>query len=574
MIAALKAASNGLAFRIAALLALALIPIGLIATTQTLRVFERADRAAEANFLALTGEAATGESDLFRSAFSASQAIAAIAPEIRDDPQMCQRALQRYLVIEGNYSFVGYIDANGIIACASSGIGTAVGPTSAFDRIRATPRPMATTNIDAAQSGEPVVVLSTPVFDTAGAFDGYVAVSLPFSRISRSFEAFQKDRPVDLITFNGEGQILSAEGGLENINARLPAGHTLKNFIGRQQSAFIGETRGGEKRIFAVVPVVPGAVYALGTWDQSKIGAQGMFNMAALPILFPILMWVASLGVAFLAVDRMVIRPTRNLRARMLVFMRSRKVPPQSDSRTTPIELREMNDTWDRLTASVLRDEAELQDTIHDRDILLREVHHRVKNNLQLIASILNLKIRKARAPEARFALGDIQGRVMSLATVHRALYETSSQGRIRVDEMLDGIVGKTIQAALTPEMQVKVTQGFDPVTMHPDQAVPLTLATSEALTNALKYIGKPDGAPAWIEVVLSTPDTETARLVIANSKGALLQGAELAEDAGSGLGEQLIKGFVQQIDGTLSVEADELRHSVIITFPLTPFAS
>jgi len=574
LIAAIRLASQGLAFRIAALLAVALIPIGVIATIQTVRVFERADRAAEANLLALTGDAATGEEALFRAAFGAAQAIAAYVPSIEGDEVECQRVLQEFLRRAGSYSYAGYVNREGVVSCASSGMGTDVRNRSVvYADMRADPRPRAAVNRDAPISRESVVVLATPLIDRAGEFDGYVSISLPHSEIFRSFEEFQRERPVDLITFNGDGQVLSAEGGLDGVDARLPAGAQLVNYVGRPQVAFTGRNRAGELRVFAIVPIVANTVYALGSWEYRQYGYGAGLTSAALPILFPVLMWIASLGVAFLAVERMVIRPIRNLRARMLVFMRSRHIAPQNRATSVPVELREMNDTWERMAESVLRDEAELQDTIHDRDVLLKEVHHRVKNNLQLIASILNLKIRKSRTPEARHALADIQARVMSLATVHRSLYESTGQGRIRVDELLRGITGKTIEATLTPELRVAVEQSYDPVSLYPDQAVPLTLAAAEAVTNSLKYMGRRADGSAMLSVRLKRRGEEVEFEVV-NSRGT-----PIAEDMASqpgesaGLGEQLIRGFAQQLDGNVETEVTDDTFRLRVILPLVPFA-
>ncbi len=571
MINRLRLSSQGLAFRITALLAIVLIPLSAIATLQTVRVFENTKRASEADLLARTGAAAAGKEALIRTAFGASHAIAAMVPVIRDTPMACEMVLRNYLAGADSYSFAGYVNADGVITCASDGVGQSVSESGLLTRMRENPVPRAAVLADPPISESSVIVMAAPVMQ-GDRFDGYVAISLPHAKLFETYELFTGDHPIELILFNSDGEILSARQGLEGAEGRLPATRPLTSFVGNLQTAFSGRTRLGNERVFAVVPVLSDTVYALGSWEQPSNTVAAGIVQTALPIYFPIFMWLASLGVAVLAVDRMVIRPTRDLRARMLMFMRSRHIAPTPETMATPIELREMKDTWERMAQSILHDEAELEDTIHDRNVLLREVHHRVKNNLQLIASILNLKIRGARTPEAREALGDIQQRVMSLATLHRSLYETSTHGRIRADELLRDVISQSLATGLSDAHGVKVEQHYDPLTLYPDQAVPLTLSASEAITNALKYIGRPADGPPWISISLRQVAHDQAMFELANSVGTpLLHDEGLG---GSGLGEKLISAFAHQLGGTVDIRTEATRHTVTLALPINPFST
>ena len=569
MISRLRRASGGLAFRLALLLALALTPIGIIALAQTFQLIEESNRRAEESLLALTSKAAGGEEGLIRRAFGAAQAIGAFVPLIRDDPETCQTVLNQNLNASDAYSFAGYISADGRLTCASAGIGLDVSTSPFYQKMRDNPRPRTVIDRQARFSGTSVIAIMVPVMN-GGVFDGYVIVSLPHRRLFRAIEKLEGNRPVDLVTFNDDGEVLTSESGLEGVELRLPKGRPLAEMVGKPQAAFTGITEEGERRVFAVVPVVSNLVYAIGSWKHERLAfAPGAINLA-MPILFPILMWVACLAVAYLAIERLVIRPTRNLRARMLMFMRSRQITPARESRGVPIELREMDETWNRLAESVLKDEAELEDVIHDKNVLLREVHHRVKNNLQLIASILSMTIRKTPASATRDALTDVQNRVMSLATVHQNLQETSTQGRVRADELLMTIAMRLIDAGLQKNAGVKVDQEFQPTTLYPDQAVPLTLTLTEALTNSLKHIGKPkDGAP-WITVLLCSQDDGTSYLEIANSLGEPLCGQD--DQSGTGLGDQLIKAFAHQLGGSVERTDGEEEFRIRVTFPRGDF--
>ena len=569
MIARFRGASRGLAFRIAVLLAVTLLPIGIIALAQTLQLIEESNRRAETSLLALTSKAAGGEEGLIRAAFGSIQAIVAFVPLIRDDPAACEEVMQRYLKASDAYSFAGYVNADGIVTCASAGVGMDFSDSTIYKRMKEQPAPYATVNRDAPISEVSVIIMGLPVVK-GSVFDGYVVVSLPHPRLQRAFEDLKDDRPLDLITFNKNGEVLTSQGGMENVDQRLPEGRSLESFVGQPQSAFTGKTESGDKRVFAVVPVVSNLVYAIGSWKQERLAfAPGVWNLA-MPIMFPALMWLACLGVAFLAVERMVIRPTRNLRARMLLFMRSRQISPPKGGAAVPIELREIDETWERLAISVLKEEAKLEDMIQDKNVLLKEVHHRVKNNLQLIVSILNMTIRTTRAEGTRAVLADLQSRLTSLAAVHQILYETSAKGRVRADEMLQTIVRQIVNAGLPPGSDVDVRLELHEALLYPDQAVPLTLATTEAVTNALKYTGKPADGPAWISVRLSKDSDVTYLLEVANTMGE--QRVNGDPPSGGGLGRQLINAFANQLNGEVEVETKGGVYRMKITFPVPEF--
>ncbi len=455
---------------------------------------------------------------------------------------------------------------SGTIACASAGIGTNVSTDKFFQTMRDNPRPSAAVNRAAPISQTSVIGIAVPVL-TGSVFDGYVAVSLPHQRLYRALEDLPGGQPVDLITFNDKGELLTSQSGWEGVEDRLPKGRPLAGFVGGPQVVFTGETIGGENRVFTVVPVVSNLVYAMGTWQHDRLAfAPGAINLA-MPVLFPALMWLACLGVAYFAVDRLVIRPTRNLRARMLLFMRSRQISPPKSGYWLSTELQEIDATWERLAESVLKDEANLEDTIRDKNVLLKEVHHRVKNNLQLIASILNMTIRKTTSPDTRSVLTDVQNRVMSLATVHQNLYETSTQGaRVRADELLHTIVSRITKAGSPPDGDIEVNLEFKPTVLYPDQAVPLTLVATEAVTNAFKHVGRPEQGKPWMRVRLTDDGEAASCLEVANSTGTRLTVAE--DHPGDKLGGQLISAFAHQLNGTVETEEADGAYRIRLRFP------
>ena len=123
-----------------------------------------------------------------------------------------------------------------------------------------------------------------------------------------------------------------------------------------------------------------------------------------------------------------------------------------------PGELVELADAYGMMVDTILQDEAEMEDMVHQKEVLLREVHHRVKNNLQLIASIMNMQMRQARTLEARDLMKSLHDRVMSLATVHRGLYQTSGLTDVRANELMDDILRQLVRMAAAPAVSLRWT--------------------------------------------------------------------------------------------------------------------
>nr|WP_256368300.1 sensor histidine kinase [Mangrovicoccus sp. HB161399] len=207
---------------------------------------------------------------------------------------------------------------------------------------------------------------------------------------------------------------------------------------------------------------------------------------------------------------------------------------------------------------------------IHDKNVLLKEVHHRVKNNLQLISSIMNMQMRKLKAPEAKHALKRLQARVLSLATVHRTLYRTENLGAVQAGPLLKDLVDQLAEFA-GPTRRTEIETRFDRLRLYPDQAVPISLLTTEAITNALKYAGNEKGRPGWIRVTLVDEGGGHACLTVENSKGPVpvMPGDAISS---SGLGTNLIRAFASQLGATAQIEDGEHAYHLTCRFVVQGF--
>lgn len=560
---------RGLASRMAGALALALLPIGGLSMLQSVQVAEVNAKRQEIALLALTAEAASNEAQTLSGARGLVAALVAqvattrLEPEGPDGP--CSALFERVKQDTPAVSFVGFVGRDGFVKCGSSAVGMDVRHGVLFATMEKERQPRIVVNAAPPISGVPVVVIGAPVI-VDNDYKGFIALSLPQDILSENIELITGDRPLSLVTFNGNGEILSAEGGMDAISPTLPSATPLKALVSERQIAFTGTTIDGSRRTFAVVPIIPGTVYALGSWEIPRFTWE---NIA--PFVYPALMLAAGLLASFLAMQRLVIRNIRNLARNMHTFSETREFRPLSTTGRLSAEFEDVDTEWHALAQRLLMDEAELEHALHEKNVLLKEVHHRVKNNLQLIASIVNMKLRRATSNEARTVLKEVQGRVMSIASVHRALYSGVERGgRLRLDELLRSVITATIDGGLVPDRRIAITRSFDEIHVFPDQAVPILLMASEAVTNALKYMGRLEDGTARLDIALTATGPGTARLTVENTRGTPFLPPEQVR--GSGLGQSLLQGFTTQIGGTLSQSATEDWHHFALEFRPAPF--
>ncbi len=562
-----------LGFRSTFVIAMVLLPLAVVTGLQSDAILREARARSEAALAGATLRAAAPEIAMIQQGRGAAQALAASVPYVVGDTEACMQLMRSFVIEAGEtVSFAGYIPADGLMVCGSIGRPHRFGGP-AREALLEDPRPAVTVNARGEISGQSVMIFSHPVFDAAGDVTGFVSVSIPHSTL-RSGDAPEGSAasPLALITFDEEGDVLTASIAADEAATALPAGRPLEELARDRAITFTGPALSGERRTFSVVPLAEGELFALGTWPAATASFLST-GATVSPYLLPFLMWTGSLIAAIVAIERLVARHIRRLRRSITAFAGGDRLVGDLDFATAPTEIREAAEAFEQMTETILHDEAELEDMVHQKEVLLREVHHRVKNNLQLIASIMNMQIRQTRSPEAKFMIQRLQERVMSLATVHRGLYQTSGLTDVRADELLPDIVRQIVSMASGPGRRFEVSTEVEDIRLTPDQAVPLSLLLTEALTNAIKYAAAPDTGRPKLEVALKrVAGDRTARLDVINS--AAPGGAQLEEPQdGTGLGVELVSAFTLQLGGHLEREREGGVYRLSLIFNVEPLA-
>ncbi|WP_309663727.1 histidine kinase dimerization/phosphoacceptor domain -containing protein [Tabrizicola sp.] len=562
-----------LGFRLMAAFGIALMPLALLSYNQAQKFETESVARWESALFGETLLAAASQIEAMSRARGLAAALAiAIVPEL-NDLSGCIALMKSVTKTEDNITFAGFIPTDGKMTCGSTGKPYDFSGSPGLAPLLLDPRPVMTVNTKGPITGESVLIFSHPVRTPDGQLVGFISLSVTHRALKpRPAELHgpleNRVEPLALITFDGEGTVLTSAFGIEAVQERLPANRKLTEFIGIKAATFRDTIPTGEPRTFAVVAIVPGSFYVLGSWPAALTANSGFGGFLPLWV-FPLAMWLASMLVAYLASENQVLRHIRVLRQSIIAFAGGNRRMTPPDLSAAPNELREVGQAYERMMGAVLRDEAAMEDSIHQKEILLREVHHRVKNNLQLIASIMNLQIRKSVNPEAQSLLRGLHERVMSLATVHRELYQTSGLVDVRADELLESIVAQVLRMGARSDQRVEAKTAFDDIRLTPDQAVPLSLMLTEALTNALKHARPSASGQTRISVTLRRSEPGHAMLEVANSDEGGAPAALPSSLESTGLGQQLLTAFASQLMGKLTVGPENGAYVVRLEFPL-----
>lgn len=206
-----------------------------------------------------------------------------------------------------------------------------------------------------------------------------------------------------------------------------------------------------------------------------------------------------------------------------------------------------------------------VRDALKEKEVLLQEVHHRVKNNLQVISSILNLQSSYVTDPKTLEILQESQNRIKSMSFIHETLYRTIDFSSIDFSEYMRTLSNNLIQSYRLEDCQVHFTTDLDPLTIHIDQAIPCGLIVNELISNALKYAfkGRKEG-----DLHLSLKrKNKTVVMRVADNGVGLPKGFNYEKT--DSLGVQLVYTLTEQIDGTITVNTASTGTEFLITFEM-----
>lgn len=258
---------------------------------------------------------------------------------------------------------------------------------------------------------------------------------------------------------------------------------------------------------------------------RTSIRSAPVTSSLIIALLLPLLMWIAAASIGWFVVDRLLIRPLRQLRGSVASFTPGEEID-FGEVRTLPAqEIRELGETFQAISRTVALHEAGLAEGLVRQTKLTREVHHRVKNNLQVISSLINFHARSARSADATDAYSSIQRRVDALAVVHRNHFAELEENRgLNLRTMIGELSANIRATAADRSHGLGITLDIDPYLVNQDVAVAVAFLATETIELAMTC----DPA-AQIRVVVKPSETAN-RAVLRVVSRALVESDILRE--------------------------------------------
>jgi len=199
--------------------------------------------------------------------------------------------------------------------------------------------------------------------------------------------------------------------------------------------------------------------------------------------------------------------------------------------------------------------EAQIKAQLQEKDVLLKEVHHRVKNNMQVISSLLNLQSRRVKDPAVFEMFKESQRRIRSMALIHERLYQSSDLSRIEFSQYLRNLTTHLFHSYQVDASRVQLKLEAEEVHLNINTAIPCGLIVNELVSNALKH-GFPEGRKGELEIGLSAVPEDGYMLKIKDDGVGFPEGLDFRKT--ETLGMQIINTLVEQIGGRLELSREK----------------
>jgi len=316
-------------------------------------------------------------------------------------------------------------------------------------------------------------------------------------------------------------------------------------------------TAGGVSTQYVSAPLTGNLQLLIGmpATRQMTLARQHLFQrLLALGLIM-----LSGLAVMALGADSVVVRPLRQLSLAVGCWRDGGAFKPGSLA-GAPREIAGLSQSFDRAVAALDQREAQLREASKQQELLMQEIHHRVKNNLQIIASLLNLQASRIKQPEAKAEFQAARDRIRALATLHRHLYAHGDLHTINMRSFLVELCSQLLQALGETPAGGRITLDIEApeLQISSDQAVPLALIVTESVSNSAKY-AFPGRRSGHILVRLTIEDEGSAREIlrlVIEDDGVGIPSGRADTEAGvrDGIGTHLIRGFARQLQATITL--------------------
>ncbi len=525
--------------RLGAALALALAPVLLLGGVESMIAYQKDAREQSAN-LALAAErsAATARAKME----GASVLLETLAPA--SVGLECAQRLSEVTTRLPGYDNLIRFDSRGRVSCAARSVpGDALRrDRDWFVRLQAGEPRIIIRSPAGLAGGDPSLLAAERATDARGQFDGALVALISLDSLRPDLTDRALPQGTEVAIADDQGRYLS--------RTRPEAfAAPQADFARRARKAgsylYSGPDPKGGLRVYSAAPLA-GDVFVI-----LSAPAEGLFSWAGLnplsSFLFPLLAFTLALAAVWVVTERVVIRWLSYLGRIAAIYARGRLSVRPGKLKQAPPEIRELAETLAAMADAIAARDQSLRDSLSEKDALLREIHHRVKNNLQVISSLLNLQQRSLSDPAARTAMSDTRQRVGALALIYRALYQGSDIRRVDLRQFLSDLIGQLVVEQQGKGGAVRTELEADEISIDPDKLPPLALFAVEAITNAQKHALAHRSGTLRVRFAVNGAEAELS----ISDEG---RGGEPGLSGEGGVGRTLMSAFARQLRGRMEI--------------------
>ncbi len=534
---------HGIRFRLGLWLAIALLPLLILGGFQAQSAFRAQDAERRSDLQrAAERSAASAKARLDRTGML----LLALRPEALE--VFCEPRLSDLVDRLEDLDGLARLTATGATVCASRSLGASrpawlvqARASPWFERLRAGEGTVLA-RAPAVAGQPPGLIVAFRLERPMGRFDGAMVALIPLSSLEPDMDDPALPEGSQAALTDSDGRILTAT----DIDAfTLTRGETLAGWVQRARSGasaiFEADDADGRHRVYAGAALAGRDVYAL-----LSAPAPGLLSWARLnpvgALFMPLLAWFLAFTAVMWVSERVVIRWLNYLERVAAIYARGRFSVRPVQAMKAPAEIRVLARTLNELAESIVtRDEA-LTASLEEKDALMREIHHRVKNNLQIISSLLSMQQRALTDPAAKVAVGDTRQRISALALIYRTLYQSDDLRYADARVFLTELVGQLVASETARGQLVISSVEADSLVVDPDKLAPLALWLVEAVTNAQKHAFAGRGGNLKVRFFVRG---ETSVLEVQDD------GPGVSETFQAGVGRTLMGAFAKQLRGS-----------------------
>ena len=209
------------------------------------------------------------------------------------------------------------------------------------------------------------------------------------------------------------------------------------------------------------------------------------------------------------------------------------------------------------------KNEEKIKASLKEKEVLLREIHHRVKNNLQVISSLLNLQADKAKDTKYNEIISESINRINSMSLIHNLLYQSENLSKINFEKYVPQLCDSLLSIYNLPERKINVVYDIENIELKIDTAIPCGLIINELVSNSLKH-AFPSVLKGYINISIMKRNSGTIQLSVHDNGIGLPEDMEIKKT--NSLGLQLVSLLTKQLNGNLTIKSVN-GTIVIITF-------